>query len=277
MSNKTAWTIIGSSVRGNGHIKNNLPCQDSHAYTMIKNNWGLIVISDGAGSYKYPEKGSSFITERSLFLFGDLIAQYKWASENKLPSVNKWHSLSRETLIKLSNDLKQYAFDNDLEYKHLGSTVVIVIFSPKGLLVCHVGDGRAGYLNERGHWKAAMEPFQGEEASSTVFITLEEIWRKPNIYIESRVILNRIKAFCLLSDGCERVSWVSTKRRKNGIYQRENKPFSKFFNQNLKTLKKLSKQNGVRLTNEKWAEYLQKGHSGFVDEQDDKTMVIGFL
>ena len=68
------------------------------------------------------------------------------------------------------------------------------------MLVTHIGDGRAAYLNEIKEWNSIITPFLGEEAGSTVFIT-SKIWNEPNRYIESRVVKNPVKGIVVVTDG----------------------------------------------------------------------------
>ena len=62
-----SWVLVGASVRGNGHIESNLPCQDNHKYEELEKGWGIAIVSDGAGSAAHSDMGSKIVVERGLF------------------------------------------------------------------------------------------------------------------------------------------------------------------------------------------------------------------
>ena len=61
------WKIISASVIGQIHIEENLPCQDNFSYD-VTDDWGVAIVSDGAGSYKNSQIGSKYISEEGIKL-----------------------------------------------------------------------------------------------------------------------------------------------------------------------------------------------------------------
>ena len=47
--------------------------------------------------------------------------------------------------------MEEVANKNNIPIKALSATAIVVIHTPKGLLVTHIGDGRAGYKNKEGN------------------------------------------------------------------------------------------------------------------------------
>ena len=165
-----------------------------------------------------------------------------------------------------------------LKIKNLSSTLILVIYSPLGLLVTHIGDGRCGFCNQQQEWKAAIRPWRGEYANETVFIS-SDIWEPNSLdqFIESRVIAEPVSAFALLSDGCERHSFIcNVWDEASQKYIDPNQPFDKFFNPIVKNFHQMyAGKLKYPQIEEKWAKFLLEGNQKLKNEPDDKTMVVG--
>ena len=276
------WVLVGASVKGNGHIQSNMPCQDNHKYESLGNGWGIAVVSDGAGSAEHSELGSKVVAERGVFHFKNLIEKEGWMENNVLPTDVEWLQKSYYTLKNIRNEVDLVAQKNNVELKSLSATCLVVIYSPIGLLAAHVGDGRMGYKSASGEWRAMMTPHKGDEANQTIFL-VSDFWSIPNYVMsgvlvpESIVVREPVKAFALMSDGCENTSWkCTTLNPETGKYFDQNKPFEGFFNPLEETLFSFHKENVPEEERKaKWYKFIESGTSGFVKEQDDKTMIYG--
>lgn len=274
----THWVLVGESIIGQSHIKNNVPCQDHHHYEMINSDWGIAILADGAGSVEYAHKGSAFIVQEAASLFKDLLKREKWANKGNLPPQEIWHNHAKNTLKTLRGKLETYATQEKTESKHMSSTLIVVLFSPLGLLATHIGDGRAGYCNVDKKWKALINPWKGEYANETVFVS-SDIWSENEIdqFIRSNVIYEEPYAFTLLSDGCERHSFIcNVWDEDQNKYYDPNIPFDKFFNPLVENLKHMHKNKlEPKAMKAKWAKFLTEGNAKLKNEPDDKTMIIG--
>ncbi len=273
-SNENMWFLIGASVTGNGHKTQNIPCQDAHKTEIWSNGWGVAIVSDGAGSAKMSHLASAFLVDEAAKQAFDLVKSKNWMEEDLLPTEKDWDSEARNLLHGLQDALKKNADDLGVSLKELHATLIINIFSPKGLLAAHIGDGRAGYLTERGDMHASMEPFEGDQVGATVFITMD--MKNFEEIVETKVIADPVSAFFLLSDGCEKVCWETIQQiKETGKFIKPNKPFEPFFRHTIEALKEMHQSIKPELITEKWYNYLESGHKGFIDENDDKTMVVG--
>ena len=93
--------------------------------------------------------------------------------------------------------------------------------------------------------------------------------------IHRRVIRENVKAFALMSDGCENTAWLCSALNSNtGKYEDRNLPFDKFFNPLEETLLTFDKNSILEEERQsKWYKFIESGTSGFTKEQDDKTMI----
>lgn len=271
------WIIVGASVTGNGHLEHGIPCQDAHGYEMLSEDFGIAVIADGAGSCENSHLGSEFVVHEALKNFKSL-AQEKDLNKNNFPTNETWREWSIDSIRVIQDNLKSFAEEKQIDYKSLSCTLIVLFFSQKGILIAHVGDGRAGYCEKELQWKNAMKPYKGEQVGMTVFLTTDFLW-EDECYFESRVIKEEIRAFTLLSDGCERACFECyVKLDDKEEYMDPNKPFDKFFNPNIEALIRMDEMEfSKEEMKEKWMNFLDTGNHIFEQENDDKSMILGVL
>ncbi|MBO5392318.1 MAG: protein phosphatase 2C domain-containing protein, partial [Pseudomonas sp.] len=228
-------SVVGASVIGLSHIQMNKPCQDYCGYEELENGWGIAITSDGAGSAEHSEVGSKIVVERGIFHFKQKILSKKWMAENMLPTDAEWTQSAYYAFKSVYDDLKIVAEKNGKTLSSLAATAIVLIHTPRGILVSHIGDGRAGYADLNGCWKSIIVPHKGEEANQTIFMT-SEFWNIPNyvmsgvIVPESRVIRDVPSAFALMSDGCENTCWLCNRYdEEKQMYGDPNEPYDKFF------------------------------------------------
>ena len=278
------WIIVGASVIGRGHIESNMPCQDSNSYVSLDNGWGIAITSDGAGSAKHSHVGSKIVVTRAKSYFEQLIISSSWYKNNILPDDITWSKAAFKALKAVRDDMQKFAEEKQAKLESFAATVIVVVHTPMGLLVAHIGDGRAGYQDKSGTWHSLITPHKGEEANQTIFIT-SDFWNIPFYEMsgvsvpETRVIRESAKSFVLMSDGCEHTSWdCNLYDAAKGIYYDPNTPHVAFFNPLIETLKEHRKEQLPFIDrSEKWSNYLDKGNKSFIKETDDKTMILGTI
>lgn len=278
------WIIVGASVIGRGHVGSGFPCQDSNSYAILGNGWGIAITSDGAGSAKHSHVGSKIVVTRAKVYFEQLILASSWYKNNTLPDDMTWSKTAFKAFKAVRDDMQKFAEDKQTKLESLAATAIVVVHTPMGLLVAHIGDGRAGYQDKSGAWHSLITPHKGEEANQTIFIT-SDFWNIPFYEMsgvsvpETRVIRESATSFVLMSDGCEHTSWdCNLYDADKGIYYDPNTPHVAFFNPLIETLKEHKRgQLPFADRSEKWSNYLDKGNKSFIKETDDKTMILGTI
>lgn len=272
------WVVAYASVIGNGHIQLNLPCQDSCVHQRFNETWGIAVVADGAGSAAHSDVGSDFVARNTAHCFSEVLERCEWTAQESLPSEETWRKESLQALQLVRQRLEQFSNAKEHPLSDLACTVLVVLYSPFGLLTAHIGDGRAAYSTEAGAWKSLIEPFRGSEVNETVFIT-SNIWTTEgvNAYVQTGLKTGSIRAFALLSDGCEKGSFeVNIWNEEEQKYHDPNRPYNRFFEPNLKGMLQLYKeQKPQEEINQIWSEFLTAGNKSFKHETDDKTMILG--
>ncbi len=281
------WLAVADSVIGKSHISNHTVCQDNHYFGSFKQcpDWGIAVVCDGAGSAVNSHLGSEFVAKKVIpSLFEKAIIDAKWHLHSTAPSDEEWKELAWEQLKNTYLALKNHA-ENELgkELSSLSCTVIIVVYSPHGLFVTHIGDGRAAYCNEQGEWHPLIVPHKGEEANMTFFLTSitwlqHKHFELPNgnTIPESRIVRGKHRAFTLLSDGMEQHSFVcSSWDSVNEQWSDPNQAFSGFFDPLVKAIKSEITNEGLNASiHDGWKKILTSGTPQIANENDDKTMIL---
>ncbi len=271
------WNYLHASIQGKRHAEENIVCQD-YCAVFAHAGYTICIVSDGAGSCENSHIGSEKVTQFSNIHFMGLIEEKKWNKANTKINPGEWQEASQKTLKTIRDDLNKICIAG-YDFKSLSCTLIVVIQLNNKLLVTHIGDGRAGYCNLKDEWTSMMTPYKGRYSNETVFIT-SDIWEdeiKLNKYIESSIIEDKIKAFCLLSDGCENASFECYKINENSTLPEDvNKPFKDFFHENINVhIPNLVKEGKTPPElNEIWKSFLKNGNDTLKNESDDKSMIL---
>jgi hypothetical protein len=272
------WVLAKASVAGCAHEKNGTPCQDAFFCRLIGGtDWGIAVVADGAGSCPFSHIGAGRTVELAFHHFGKAVTHNEWNTRAALPDAKDWHLAAKSAFHLVYKDLQDFARQEAYELQALSCTVVVVIFTPLGLLIAHVGDGRAGYCDAGGEWKSMMVPFKGEYANETVFVTFCD-WtgERADHYMRSSVVAEAVKAFVLLTDGCENACYHTSRyNEQEGRNEPLNKPCAGFLGPMTQLLLDLYRQGRPESEIDLfWEDYLKDGAPALAAENDDKTMIL---
>jgi hypothetical protein len=273
---KSLWKIVGASLVGKSHIEGSIPCQDAHSFKLINDTTGIAVVCDGAGSSNNSHLGSELIVKRTIEYITILIEKTSCLNDEIQITNEEWQGHMLELIKKLQEELYDFSQEQNLEYKSLACTFILILFSPHRILTCHIGDGRAGYADVSENWKSLFIPFKGEQVGQTVFITSDLLNDNEHL-IETSVINDNISSFTLMSDGCELASWECySKREDEESYYDPNLPFPKFFKPCVSALKSMYFDDlSDEEIQKKWTSFLENGNTALQRETDDKTMILG--
>jgi serine/threonine protein phosphatase PrpC len=188
----TTWKIASSYVRGQGHIKKDIPCQDRTYKLVQKHKSGIfygLALADGAGSCQYSDIGAEHITKKILYFLKSKFS-YITRYRNPIPSILKF----------IEKELTELANSKKIDFKELSSTLLFVVIKNDKFVIGHIGDGIIGVLNKDNSIKVVSYPENGEYSNSTFFTT--SIKHKRRLRILKGTIKNA-KGFILMSDGTE--------------------------------------------------------------------------
>lgn len=275
----SGW-VLGGSLLGRSHSENNVPCQDYHLYEDLGDGWNVFIVSDGAGSAKESHRGSKMSCSFMLKAIRKLVQKMPWKEWQILPNDLEWHiefsNLCRGIKSLMEEQIE--SLDEPVAIKDFNATMMVLVVSPMGMLIGHIGDGRMGYEDSNGAWHSLITPHKGDEANSTVFLMNK--WDKPRIpspkmngkYIpETSVEASHPLRIVLMTDGCENFSWECVAYDENKKqYIDRNKPFEDFLNPLFEQLDKIDGDEQYNL----FVSFLNSNSEACISEQDDRTMLI---
>jgi hypothetical protein len=274
-STELIWQTVGASIMGKSHKLNQLPCQDSHAFSE-QNGILVAAVSDGAGTAEHSQYGSKIAAEKAVEYIHLAIRDNRWSEDSFAPSQDDWQKISELIVSRIAHEMNDFATEKSYDRRSMACTLISVAILPSCLLVIHIGDGRGAYKNAAGEWLAMFDPQKGEEYNQTTFVTSVN-WKNPSETIKTDVISGAVAAFAIMSDGCESFSFEVLQRDEaTQKYYDPNRPFIGFFDPILDTLRGIYATESHQVAQQKWAEFLTGGNPQIRSEEDDKTMVFGF-
>lgn len=193
------WLIDIDRALGTSHAGGSQGCQDNISYQSTRNkHWHSICLSDGAGSAKYSEVSSKYVSEsfcRSLIELSSAIDSKgpgSWINDQIISNV-----------LALRLGLKDLTTASELDDYHC--TLVALLIGKKVSIAVHIGDGAIIAGKSISHTKDSTAingkiytslPENGEYKNETYFIT-EPHWLK-HLRIK---VFGEIDWFVMGSDG----------------------------------------------------------------------------
>lgn len=255
------WLTLKGSAKG--HQKEVL--QDAHALRVI-GDCAILVVADGAGSKPRSKAGADHAVAQVI---GILEARIETLEHQR------WPEVASAIFLEVAGSLGALADAEGNSVGDYSSTLIVLVATGSHVLCAHVGDGRAGYLGEDGILRAAMTPYKGQEANSTVFLGMLQASNVQD-YLRTRVIPCRARAVMALSDGPENVCWhTATLDPEGSRLVDPNKPAASFFG---KIVMQLASAAAANVPSDdldaKWSQFLETGNSMLAEERDDKTLLF---
>lgn len=245
------WRVAGASVRGTGHVKACLPCQDAHDVRVSLGPDGvpllIAVASDGAGSARHAEDASRAACEFATARAEHLV----------------WHdglTLDRLSPAGLIADvrahLEQLAASRDWAVRDLYCTFLMALILPDAALFMQVGDGAIVFGSC--DMDMAFWPQGGEYANETHFVVSAS-----NDQVHARFVPGPVTSVALLTDGLQMVAL--------NMQQRE--PHRPFFDAFFQALQQMPERAAFEAA---LARTLEDDRIN-ARTDDDKTLVVALL
>lgn len=188
------WKIIGTSARGDAHIKSDLPCQDHHHFEK-NDNLLVAIVCDGAGSAKKAEIGAQYGSE---FLSIEILEEINNSNYAILKTEQEFRSLVESKIESLREKISSEAAANQLQIYDYHATLVGMAIGIDGGYFFHIGDGAAIALNRnRSEVVAYSKPENGEFSDQTYFYTVDD-WKN---HLRITPIKPEASIIMLMSDG----------------------------------------------------------------------------
>lgn len=184
------WLLSQAAVRGRGHERTGLPCQDK-VLTQVSGDFVFGGLADGAGSARL----SHFGAEASLAFSLEYFKQHFDA----MVASQDGAAVKARFMEGLTQALDETCLKHDCQRSDLASTLLVVAIKTETVILMHLGDGVIGY-RQQGQVRVATGPTNGEFANQTVFTTSSTAIEAMQLLKAS---LANMDGFVLMSDGTE--------------------------------------------------------------------------
>lgn len=240
-----SWQVIGASVIGTSHRRTDLPCQDAHAYRVLKQGV-VMAVADGLGSAQYAEQGAQFVVQQALGLLEKELAHN--------PKMHEWERIMKYVFSMVCLALNDLADSRQHAFKDYATTLLLAVVTPHYLATGQIGDGAIVGLCD-GQMRLISKPQRGEYANETYPLTAENALDALAISITEAV-----NAVAVFTDGLQN---LTLNLAQLSVYQPFFAPF----------LTALQKPLNCTTTSEQLATFLACERV-CARTDDDKTLVI---
>lgn len=209
--------IYGESIQGASHIRNGMPCQDSHKYVKFSEEISIVAVADGHGSDKcpYSKTGARIATNVFCKIIEDNLKNFQHDMEFFMTYLNREGELKiaqsienewkrrvwkahldnkREKPFKDSGEI-----DKDLVYKQYGTTLLGLLITPIFIFAFQLGDGDMMYITDD-----VIRPIiEGDKILGTETHSLCKVsaWEKAITLIRNRNIEENRCLYLISTDG----------------------------------------------------------------------------
>ncbi len=195
------WRVVGASVRGPDHEREDSPGQDAWATGSFGVGGACLCLCDGAGSASHAEVGARVVATAVVAA----LAENSTATD----ALRSACAAGRAALLRTAADL-------GLAPAALACTLIAVLCTTESVIVAHLGDGAVvGQRAGAGELVVLSAPDRGEYVNETWFVTSAQWEAHLRIGVHAG-----ISALCVVTDGCEAAALM----RSEG-----DSPFAPFF------------------------------------------------
>ncbi|MDP4108142.1 MAG: PP2C family serine/threonine-protein phosphatase [Bacillota bacterium] len=254
MTSKNDWKYTYASVLGSSHKKSHSPCQDSSKCQVIQDSNGedilIAVISDGAGSAKFSDLGSSMACSLFVKEVTDYLSEEKRVKDLEVSFFENW-------IDQYQDLISSHARDFEVTLREFACTLVAAVVGNDHAAFFQVGDGAIVVLDpEAENYNWTFWPDKGEYENTTFFITDPKVKK----HIRFDVLPKRVEEVSLFTDGIQHLS----------LHYQSKTVHNPFFKPIFQVLRKV--ENGEYL-NSSLEQFLS---SDRINEKtdDDKTLLL---
>lgn len=195
------WRWAAVSVRGSGHERVGLPCQDASSAQVMETERGpvlLAVAADGAGSAPFADVGARRVCEGFLTWMGRRLAEGADAFDALLDSART--AWTADLLTELRQGIAEEAERSNEPLSAYAATLLGCAIGMAGAVFVQVGDGAVVFRDAPdGTWALACPPWRGEYANTTVFVTSN----RAHEALSLRAVPGCLREVVLMTDGVE--------------------------------------------------------------------------
>lgn len=183
-----------TSVRGSGHEKTGVVCQDSSRALLVADDFLIAAIADGAGSAEKSEVGSLIAVETAIQCLQEITANWNLPEEDE-----DWKLLILKVFKSAREAVEAEALRLDAPSRELASTLIVLLATQDFAVVGQIGDGAVVLSGSEGSIIALTVPQSGEFINETIFLTASDALEQ----IQTITYHGEISNLAAFSDGLQ--------------------------------------------------------------------------
>ena len=191
MTQRVIWRAYGASVRGSGHARTGLPCQDAHAWRPLPGGIACAV-ADGLGSAARADAGAQLAVAAALDALTAGLPRDGAATD---PAACE--AVIRAAFTAARDALVAVAGDDPL--RDLATTLLLAAATDAWTAVGQIGDGAVVGLWPDGRLATLSQPQRGEYANETTPLTADDALERLRVAVWPAPV----QALALFSDGLQ--------------------------------------------------------------------------
>jgi len=253
--------VVGQSVEGPSHKKDDIGCQDSWAAEKGESHV-VVAVGDGLGSAKRSAEGSQIATKIAVTELNE------WLQSDEVEIDEISQSETREAfqhaIIRARKNIERVAAESDSELSEYHTTLSLACNTPDWHAAIAIGDSGIIGITSDNEYQKLVDREESQTSTATVPLT-----GSPSLVKEKKRFSFEeygMESVVLFSDGLDRFTWS---------VENQSKPREDFF---------VRLQNFISNVDSLENEEAQSEFKDFVDSEefhnysgDDKTLVVGHL
>ena len=180
---------------GTLHLKQDLPCQDAHAYRVLPDGRLLAAVADGAGTARRAEEGARCATDRA-------VAWLAAALERPPADEEEWRAAMLGAFGHARDALAEAAAAENLPLREFSATLTCAVATEDRLIVGQIGDGVAVARDGADTLFTTIRPRRGEYANEAAFLTMPGLLD----HVEVAIVPRPVAALAITTDGLLRLA-----------------------------------------------------------------------
>lgn len=177
--------IIGASVEGYRHRKEQIPCEDAFA-SAVYQNCPIVAVADGLSSARFGGVAADIASRSCVDAVSTLLKEEKISPEDIIRRAIK---ASRDAVIAAAKEAEASSSD-------YGTTILLLIIMEGRVWCGHIGDGVAVTINEDSV-SLLSGPGESEYANETAVLSAPD-WER-----RLRISVREGSAAVIGTDGCQ--------------------------------------------------------------------------
>jgi len=219
-----AWRVIGASVTGTSHLRQERGCEDVHAYQQIGDDFLCLVAADGAGTASQAAWGALKAVQTTLstaILLFCTTGGFE-QEEQVRQTAKEMLTLVRQTIESsvMSSHANEAAYlpssSFALPLREFATTLLCAIVTKHWLVTLQIGDGAIVIQRNDDRLESLSSPSTNEYINETQFLTDDDFLTHVTYTVLAR---KDIRCIALLTDGLQMLA----------MHYPTNTPFLAFF------------------------------------------------